>query len=168
MDKKIVKKLLSLLMIITILATDFYVLGSSLITYAAQQLNSETNNSNIQFSAYFKNGSGEKTDSIEKSIKSDDLKLYAEIKVKEEGFFKGTVEILNSNFNIKNNNVTSNLENKIESIEGNKVNLKQINAGEKVEIELDIEPIISDKITTDLLSKVSTARLTGVYTYSEA
>lgn len=157
MEKKMVKKLVALLMIVMILSTDFFVLGSSLITYAAQ-INSETNNSNIEFSTYFKNGET-RVDSIEKSIKSEDLKLYAEIKVKNEGYFNGVIEVQNSNFNIKNEILSS----AIASIEGNKVTLKQINAGEVVEIELGIEPIISDKIEIDALSKISTVRLTGTY-----
>lgn len=161
MEKKIVKKLLALLMVATILMTDFFVLGSHLITYAAE-FNSNTNNSNIQFSAYFKNGD-KKVDSIEKSIKSTDLKLYAEVTVKSEGYFNGVIEIKDSNFNIKNDNLSP----YISSIEGNKINLKQINAGETVKIELGIEPIISDKIKTDMLSKISKVELTGTYIFSE-
>lgn len=157
MEKKMVKKLVALLIIVTILATDFFALGSNLITYAVQ-INSETNNSNIEFSAYFKNGST-RVDSTENSIKVEDLRLYAEIKVKNEGYFNGVIEILNSNFNIKNEILSS----AIASIEGNRVTLKQINAGNVVEVELGIEPIISEKISKDLLSKTSTVKLTGTY-----
>ena len=158
MEKKVIKKILALLMIVTILATDFFVLGSSLITYASQN-NSETNNSNIEFSAYFKNEKGEKVDSIDKSIKAEDLKLYAEIKVKNEGYFNGAIEIKDSNFNIKEDILST----KIASIKDNKITLKQINAGETVEVEIGIEPTISDKMTTDMLSKTSTVKITGTY-----
>jgi len=157
MEKKMVKKLLVLLMLITILATDFFVLGSNLITYATQ-INSSTNNANIEFSAYFKNGN-QRIDSIEKSIKSEDLKLYAEIKVKNEGYFNGTIEILDSNFNLKNDILSS----AIASIDGNKINLKQINAGDVIEIEVGIEPVMTDKIAVDMLTKTSTVKLTGTY-----
>lgn len=158
MEKKVIKKILALLMIITILTTDFFVLGSNLITYASQN-NSETNNSNIEFSAYFKNDKGEELDSIDKSIKTEDLKLYAEIKVKNEGYFNGTIEITDSNFNVKDEILST----QIASIENNKITLKQINAGETVEVELGIEPILSDKMTADMLSKTSTVKISGTY-----
>ena len=128
MERKTKKKLLVILMIIIILATDFFVLSSGIKTYASQ-LNSETDNANIEFSAYFKNGET-KVDSIETSIKAEDVKLYAEIKVKNEGYLsEGTViELENSNFNLKSEILPSNAH--INSIEGNKVNLKQINSEE--------------------------------------
>ena len=160
MEKKIMKKLLAIVMIITILSADFFVLGSNLRTYAAQ-INSETNNSNIEFSAYFKNEANERIDSIEKSIKNEELKLYAEIKVKNNGYLNGSIEIENSNFNIKEEILPSNTH--ISSIEGNKINLRQINAGETVEFELGIVPIILDKMPVDMLSKVSTVKLKGMY-----
>ena len=158
MEKKIFKKVLAILTIVMIMATDFFVLGSNLISYAAT-LDSSTNNENIEFSAYFKNESGTRVDSISKSIKKDNLKMYAEVKVKNEGYFNGTIELQNSNFKIKNNILSTD----IESIEGNKVNLKQINAGSTVEIELDIEPTISETIQQNMLSMDSTVKLTGTY-----
>ena len=75
MNKKVFrKKLLTLLMIISIVATDFFVLGSNLLTYSSD-ISDETNNPNVEFSAYFKNEANEKVDSLEKSIKSERLLL---------------------------------------------------------------------------------------------
>ena len=142
MNKKVFrKKLLTLLMIISIVATDFFVLGSNLLTYSSD-ISDETNNPNVEFSVYFKNVENQRVDSMEKSIKEDNLKLYAEIAVKNEGYLnEGTaIEIEDSNFNLKNNILSP----YIKEITGNKVILKQITAGETVEIELDIEPIISE------------------------
>ncbi len=158
MEKKLLKKIIALLMIITIMATDFFVLGSNLISYAAT-LDESTNNDNIEFSVYFKNENGTRVDSINESIKKEELKMYAEIKVKNEGYFNGSIELQESNFKIKNNILSSDISN----IEGNKVNLKQINAGATVEIELDIEPVISETIKADELSMNSTIKLTGQY-----
>ena len=81
MEKKMIKKILAVLMIIMIISTDFFVLGSNLISYAAES-DSITNNKNIEFSAYFKNAKGEKIDTLQTSIKAENLKLYAEITVK--------------------------------------------------------------------------------------
>ena len=166
MEKKTRKKILVILMIITILATDFLVLSTGIKTYASQ-LNSETNNENIEFSVYFKDGEN-RVDSVEKSIRTDDLKLYAEIKVKKEGYLKeGTViELENNNFNLKSEILPTNTH--IKSIEGNKVNLKQINSEETVEIELGIEPVITEKIEPEFLSKTTTVKMIGVYVYSKA
>ena len=154
MERRTKKMLLAILMIMSVLATDFFVLGSGIMTYATQQ-NGETSNTNVEFSAYFKDGE-ERVDSITKSIKDEEVKLYAEIKVKNEGYLKeGTlIELENSNFNLKNEILQTNTH--INSIEGNKVNLKQINNGEIVELELGIEPINSEKIAPDFLSKTTT------------
>lgn len=159
MEKKVIKKILAVLMILTILATDFSILGSNLISYASAADNL-TNNKNIEFSTYFKNSKEEKVDKIETSIMSDNLKLYAEITVKNEGYLSGAVlELQNSNFNIKN----TILSDQIASIEGNKVSLKQINAGVTEVIELEIEPAIGDTLTADTLIQSSDLVLTGTY-----
>lgn len=167
MEKKISKKLLAILMIITILSADFFMLGSSLITYATE-LNSKTSNSNVEFSAYFKNGEN-KVNAVTESIKNTDLKLYAEIKVNsDDGYLPegATIEIENSNFKLKNQILASNTH--ISSIEENKVNLKQINNGETVEVELGIEPIAPEKLSTSFLSKISKVKMNGSYIYSQA
>ncbi len=158
MEKKVLKKLLAILMIIMIMSTDFLILGSNLISYG-YATESGTNNDNIEFWAYFKDESGNKINPISESIKTDNIKVYAQIAVKNEGYFNGSIELKDSNFRIKNEILTT----AISSIEGNKVNLNQINAGETVEIELNIEPISADVITTDMLSKKSTFKLTGTY-----
>ena len=168
MEKKFRDKILILMMIITVLTTNFYVLGTQLITYALQQkVTSETNNSNIEFLAYFKDGENEKF-SASQSIKADGTKLYAEIKVKNEGYIKegATIEIADSNFKLKQEVSTSNTH--VNSIEGNKVNLKQINAGETVEVELGIEPVVAEKVGADFLNKETIVNMTGSYVYSKA
>ena len=157
MKNKLLKKMIAILMIMAIVATDFLVLGSNLISYAAS--NGSTNNENIEFSAYFKDEEGNRVNTALESIKKSDLKMYAEIKVNNEGYFNGSIELQDSNFKIKNNIVSD----YISSIEGNKVNLKQINAGSTIEIELDIEPIVEETIRADLMDMESTIKLAGQY-----
>lgn len=157
MKNKLLKKMIAILMIMAIVATDFFVLGSNLISYAAS--NGSTNNENIEFSAYFKDEEGNRVNTALESIKKSDLKMYAEIKVNNEGYFNGSIELQDSNFKIKNNIVSD----YISSIEGNKVNLKQINAGSTIEIELDIEPIVEETIRADLMDMESTIKLAGQY-----
>ena len=159
MEKKIVKKILAILLVIMLISTDFFVLGSNLISYAVES-DSATNNKNIDFSAYFKDVKGEKVDTLQTSIKAENLKLYAEITVKNEGYLSNaTLELEDSNFNIKNNI----LSDSIASIDGNKVTLKQINAGTTVVVELDIEPSIGDTLTEEMLLKASDVKLSGRY-----
>ena len=159
MEKRMVKKILAIIMIFMIISTDFFVLGSNLKSYALES-DSATNNRNIEFSTYFKNEKGEKVEKLQTSINKENLKLYADITVKNEGYLRDAIlELQNSNFNIKNNI----LSNSIASIEGNKVNLKQINAGETVTIELDIEPAIGETLTKEMLIKSSDLKLTGKY-----
>ena len=162
MEKKIFEKILAILMIVMLISTDFFVLGSSLISYAAT-LDSSTNNENIEFSAYFKDENGERVPNISDSIKKNNYKLYAEVKVKNEGYFNGSIELQESNFRVKNNI----LSNYISSIEANKIELKQINAGNTVELELDVEPVTADIIDQNMLSMDSTIKLSGEYVESE-
>ena len=159
MEKKMIKKILAVLMIIMIMSTDFVVLGSNIISYALES-DSATNNKNIEFSTYFKNAKGEKVETLQTSIKAENLKLYAEVTVKNEGYLSdATLELQDSNFNIKNN-ILSDL---VANIDGNKVTLKQINAGTTAVVELDIEPAIGDTLTSEMLVKASNLKLTGKY-----
>ena len=159
MEKRLLKSILVILTLVMIISTDFFVLGTNLISYAVN-LDSATNNENIEFSVYFKDDNGERIDKITKSIKEENLKLYAEIEIKKEGYFSdGVIEIQDSNFNIKNEK----LSDEITNIENNKIYLKQINAGSTVEIELNIEPKTLENINPDMLTKESAIKLTGTY-----
>ena len=53
MERNIWKKLLVIILIIMLTATDFFWLGSGIASYAAS-LDNSTNNENIEFSTYFK------------------------------------------------------------------------------------------------------------------
>ena len=148
MEKKMIKKLLAVVMIITILATDFFVLGSSLITYATQVTNEIEGYPNIHFSTYFKDGENDVKE-INKSIKDKELKLYAKIGVNSDVDCLEDIQLklTDNNFNIISSNKGT--------VEENTVKLDYIAAGSLVEIELDIEPILSNKISADMLLKTN-------------
>ena len=159
MEKRITKKLLAILMIITILATDFFVLGSNLITYAANKVETETKEPNVEFSAYFKNEAGEKVSTLEKGINKDSIKLYAKLYIKNEGRFNnGVIELQSNDFNLISANKGI--------IKDNKINLNQIDVGQESEVEIVIEPIFPNKISPDMLLKATVA-LNGTYVSSE-
>ena len=77
MGKKFLSKMLAVIAIITLIMSDFFALGTSLISYAVEQ-NVETNNANIEFSTYFKTEAGERVETIETTASQKNLKLYAE------------------------------------------------------------------------------------------
>ena len=142
MEKKVIKKLLAVIMIITILATDFYVLGSNLKTYATQVTNEIEGYPNIHFSTYFKEGENE-TKQINKSIKEKQIKLYAKIGVNSDVDYLEDIQIkLKDNFKIISTNKGR--------VENNTVKLEYIAASSFVEIELNIEPVMSKKISAEM------------------
>ena len=147
MEKKIIKKLLIIIMITTILAADFFVLGSGLVAYAAQANNEIKGYPNIHFSTYLKKGDKE-TKQIEKSIKDKELKLYARIGVNNDVDCLEDIQIkLKDNFAIISSNKGT--------IEDNTVKIDYIGAGTSVEVELNIEPILSNTISADMLLKTN-------------
>lgn len=140
MEKRMIKKLLAILTIITILSADFFILGSGLISYATE--NAEDSYADVRFSAYFENGET----STEQSIRNQELKLYAEVEIDNEQAYLDDVKISlkESNFNIKTFNGNPH--------EGNEINLNRIDTTRgKVELELGIEPILSEKISSDMV-----------------
>lgn len=156
MKNKGLKISVVILLIITLTMTNFIFLGSSLISYAIDDIS--TNNKNIEFSSYFKNDQGEKVSSLDRTSSTQDISLYLSISVKKEGFFNGQVELTNSNFNI-----ASSESEYVSKIEGNKVYLNQINAGTTAEIELKAKTIENDNMDLNMLSAESDVTLTGIY-----
>ena len=156
MKNKGLKISVVILLIITLTMTNFIFLGSSLISYAVDDIS--TNNKNIEFSAYFKNDQGEKVSSLDRTSSTQDISLYLSISVKKEGFFNGQVELANSNFNI-----SSSESEYVSKIEGNKVYLNQINAGTTAEIELKAKTVENDNMDLNMLSAESDVTLTGIY-----
>ena len=156
MKNKGLKISVVILLIITLTMTNFIFLGSSLISYAVDDIS--TNHKNIEFSAYFKNDQGEKVTSLDRTASTQDISLYLSISVKKEGFFNGQVELTNSNFNI-----ASSESEYVSKIEGNKVYLNQINAGTTAEIELKAKTIENESVDLNKLSAESEVTLTGIY-----
>lgn len=159
MENKMIKKLLVVMTIITLLATDFFVLGSSLITYATQLTNEIKGYPNIHFSTYFKEENEVKQ--INKSIKDKELKLYAKIGVNSDVDCLEDIQIKlkDDNFNIISSNKGT--------VEGNTVKLDYIAAGSLVEIELDIEPVFANKISSEMILKAE-IELNAKYKYADA
>lgn len=152
---KTLQKIISMLILICLLTTDFSILGIGLKSYAA------SNTENIEFSAYFIDQNGNKLEKINQEVTNQELKLHLTISVKNEGYFNGSVKIGDSNFKIKTSEKIEN--NMIQEVENNSISLKQINAGENVNIDLPIEVINAEEIASTMLSKETTLKLEGTY-----
>ena len=166
MEKRFLKAIVSIVLVITLTMSNFVFLGASFVSYALDSLNQsdETNNKNVKFNAYFKTDSGEKVDIKEEKIAEQNMKLYLGVSVQDEGYFNGQVEILDSNFKLKSQELSEG----INKIEDNKIGLNQLRAGEAVELELGIEAKQGEVIDSSLLSMESKIKLTGTYTNSNA
>lgn len=156
MKGKIFKISVILLVVLTMTMTNFIFVSNSLISYALDNIS--TNNKNVEFGAYFKDADGNQVTSIEKSIYNEDAKLCLHLKVKQEGYFNGKVELESSNFTLKE---TQN--DYINKIEGNVLTLNQINAGSEVELEIPIEIQRQETFNIGLLDMESVVKLNGIY-----
>lgn len=156
MKGKIFKVGIILLVILTMTMTNFIFVSNCLISYALDNIS--TNNNNVEFGAYFKDDKGNKVVDIEKSINDENMKLYLYLKVKQEGYFNGKVQLEESNFKLKE------VENdNINKIEGNTITLNQINAGSEVELEIPIEFEKQEAFDLGLLNMESKINLNGIY-----
>ena len=164
MLKKILEKVIAIILIMVLTSLNFIYLGSTVVSYAIGVLDDTTNSENVKFMAYFKTDSGEKVDIKEEKIAEQNMKLYLAVSVQNEGYFNGKVEILDSNFKLKSQELSEG----INRIEDNKISLNQLRAGETAELELGIEAKKGEVIDASLLNMESKIKLTGTYTNSNA
>ena len=134
----------------------FVLIGFTAVTYAIDLI--ETNNHNVDFSAYFIDENGEKRDVIESEITTEQY-LYIDVSVKNEGFFKGNIKINNSNFNISNEILSSCVSN----ISNNEIYLNQINAGTIETIKVAIKPLEQNGISLSKFNSRTDIILNGEY-----
>lgn len=159
--RKVINKIIAIFMILFLNMTDFMFVGQSIVSYALDAVN--TNNTNVDFSAYFLNDSGIKVKQLQENINAENLKLYVDVSVKNEGYFNGTISIENSNFKLKQENKDEN----VSEISENTVKLKQINAGSTYTYALEIEPIEGENINISMLNCKTDVKLTGDYVNSK-
>ncbi len=138
----------------------FVLVGFTAVTYSIDLI--ETNNHNVDFSAYFINENGEKTDFVQSEITSEQY-LYVDVSVKNEGFFKGKIKINTNNFSIKNDILSSS----ISEISNNEIHLNQINAGTTETIKVAIKSLEQNNITMSKFNSKADVELSGEYYYSK-
>lgn len=154
-------KVIAIIVVMLLTMSDFLFVGASTVSYAIN--NAKTNSANVEFSTYFLNQAGEKVEKIEEDINKGDLYLYVDVTVKNEGYFNGSVTFNNNNFNVK----PEVMSNDIAEISGNKVTLKQINAGTTATIKLAVEAIKNNTINIQDLNRKTNVVLEGQYINSK-
>ena len=167
MKTRILKAILAVLLIIVLTMANFLLLAVNVVTYAVDNftLDNKTDNKNVEFMAYFKNGSGNNVQEYAIKINEPDIKIVMSVAVKQEGYFNGEIILENSNFKFKTEATPNE---RIKSISSNKIELNQINAGETIEIEVGIELLTTDtSFEVSLLNKESLLKLSGIYRDSE-
>ena len=155
MKNKILKIATIIMLIMTLTVTNFLFVGSSLISYAANAL--ETNHKNVEFNAYFTNANNQEISSVDMSSE-EDIYLNMQIEVKNEGYFNGKITIGDSNFTLKSTD-----SNYVNNIEGNVITLNQINANTKAEIKVNVELNKDEIFNLENLSKTNIIKLEGKY-----
>ena len=156
-EGNLIKKFCAILMIISLLVSDFIFVGTSLVSYAIDAVT--TTSSNVEFTAYFLDSNQAKTDKIQKNIDDGETKLYVDVSVKKEGYFNGQITLNNGNFDLKQEVTSSH----VKSIQDNTVTLNQINAGSTITVELGIMP----KTTEAILNTKTDVKLLGSYVDSK-
>lgn len=161
MKQKALQVITSILLIMTLTMANFLLLCVDAVSYAVDTLNANksTNHKNVEFITYFKDENGNKITEKDVYMNSDNLKLYFQISVKQEGYFNGNIVLKNANFKLKTDIVNEN----INKIENDTIYLNQINAGENKEIEAGIEILKDDKFDLNLLNMESTIAVEGIY-----
>lgn len=156
MKNKILKISVVLLLIMTLTMTNFIFLGSSLISYAAD--NVSTNHKNIEFEAYFKDENEQKLTQLKRNVDMEEISLYLAVNVKTEGFFVGKIKLSNANFTIIGSESTF-----VNNISDDTIYLNQISVGTTAEIEVKVKPIDNEIININMLNCESNLQLTGIY-----
>lgn len=167
MDKKILRRMLAIMLIITLASAHFIFLavyaGKSYATslnYEEQETN--INKTDISFDAYFISGEGEKTHTKVTEMNNSELKLFLSVSVTKGYLQDAVVSIGNSNFKLVKG---QELPNGVEAIdvENNTVTLNQISKGESKEIALQIEVLKDEKFDLANFSKDAEVKLTGTF-----
>ena len=155
--EKVLKPILISLMVITIVFAHFTILAINIVSYAIEN---EADSRNVAFNAYFETENGEKTKNIEKAINSSDINLCMEIEVKNEGILNSQIELSNSNFKFKHKD---NNGEGIQEVTDNTITLKQLNAGNKLNIKVGLELKAGTNLFTSTFNSDELIVLKGKY-----
>ena len=149
--ERFMKKVVAVNIILTMVLYYFIFIGLNVVSYAAG-----FGKSSIDFESYFKQEDGNKVVALDTTT-TQEVYLYLNIGVREDGYFKGQVSFENSNFELDD----SFKDPKVERIESNVIYLNQINSGESAEIKVKIKQKQDEKYALSNLSKETNLKLSG-------
>lgn len=160
---RLLKKLVAVLLVITLASANLLILGMYSISYALTDKElagqtTQTGNSNVEFNAYFEGGSHIRKENMD----SKTAKMYVNLKVKNAGYLKNGI-IIFENVNFKMGDIKNEYIQSIDK-ENNKIVLKQLNNGSDVTLEIPISILSSDRVSKDYFSKEIKVKFSGIYT----
>ena len=159
--RKIVKKVVAMLIVLTLTLADLSWVGINLVSYAVDTIG--TNNQNVDYNVYFDTSS--QSTEIDAEIEKNDVNLIIELGVKKDGYLsEGKIQLdEQSNFTFKKDINDSH----INKIEERTVELKQINEGDSIKIKLPVEFSYLSEFDANYLNKESSVKLSGKYINSK-
>lgn len=156
MKSKILKTSVVILLIMTLTMVNFITIGNSFVSYASEDIS--TNHKNVEFRAGFEDENGNLTQNIESAKSQEEMTLWLQVNVKNEGYLNGQISIENSNFTLKETESSY-----VNRIEENTIYLNQINAGTTADIKIKIEPIQNEEYEIGLLNRATQVSISGIY-----
>jgi len=162
MSKRVSQIFLSFVLILTLTMVNVLFVCANIATYAAELVNMDksTNHKNVEFVAYLRNEKGESSDKLDTDINSSVVNLCLELKVNQEGYFNGKIDIGSTNFEIRDSNFQNEYINKVE---GSTIYLNQIDVGRTLNLEVPIKLLDKEVFDAGLLSAQNEITLTGIY-----
>ncbi len=148
---KILNKITAIITTIILVGLNF----NALAVYATSNLNqnTDTSESNVQFNATIGNSYNAKADI------NEELKLNLTVKVSNTGYLKDAkITLEGSNYKI-----AQTVNPNVKSINGNIIELNEINAGEILSVEIPIKSNKTEMASLDEFNKDSTVILNGTY-----
>lgn len=162
---KLFEKLIAIILVLILTTANLFLVGGYTYALSDNQLSSQdskTNNKNVEFNAYFNDGSHNQMF----EVNSEEAKIYLKINVIDAGYLEnGVIEFQNSNFKLKEGIKNDNIQSI--DINNNKIMLNKVNNGSDITIELPIEIQKNENVSTDYFSKETLTKFTGTYVNGE-
>ena len=155
---KLFERAIALILVLILTTANLFLIGGYTYVYALsdEQLSrqdAETNHRNVEFNAYFNGG----LHSQMFEINSEEAMLSIRLNVVDAGYLEnGVIEFQNANFKLKDGISNEN----IQSVDVN-------NNGSDITIELPIEILKNENVSTDYFNKETVTRFTGTYVDGE-
>lgn len=164
---KLFERAIALILVLILTTANLFLIGGYTYVYALsdEQLSrqdAETNHRNVEFNAYF---NGDSHSQIFE-INSEEAILYLKINVMDAGYLEnGVIEFQNANFKLKDGISNENIQSV--DVNNNRIVLNKVNNGSDITIELPIEILKNENVSTDYFNKETVTRFTGTYVDGE-